>query len=255
MKNKMGWIILAISIGSAIIVSGIAVGLAEDSNTEMANSTEGTHVVIQAFDQNPAGKIENIYEWVMLYNPTIESVNISGWTISSRCYSGTTITIPLNITIPPKNYLTYLPCKRWLCDKDEKIVLTDTKRNTIDETHEAGDSGRDKDDNRYWKRHPVGVDTDSDTDWRFGLQTLDKGGMRRGTVKYVYDGDTIHISPVCSKATEFTTYNTTEGGKIYISPVGMAGIQSVRLDGIDAPELKKEGEILEEGNESRTFLE
>ncbi len=56
MKNKMGWLILAISIGLAIILSGIAVGLAEDSNTETANLTEGTHVVIQAFDQNPAGR-------------------------------------------------------------------------------------------------------------------------------------------------------------------------------------------------------
>ncbi len=36
----------------------------------------------------------------------------------------------------------------------------------------------------------------------------------------------------------------------------MAGIQSVRLVGIDASELKtKEGDILEEGNECRTFLD
>ncbi|NQE54397.1 hypothetical protein C5S29_12465, partial [ANME-1 cluster archaeon GoMg3.2] len=82
MKNKMGWIILAISIGLAIIVSSTAVGMAYDSNTEMTNSVQSTHVVIQAFDQNPAGYLLNIYEWVMLYNPTIESVNISGWTIS-----------------------------------------------------------------------------------------------------------------------------------------------------------------------------
>lgn len=60
MKNKMGWIILAISIGLSIIVSGIAVGMAYDTNTEMTNSAEGTHVVIQAFDQNPAGYLPNI---------------------------------------------------------------------------------------------------------------------------------------------------------------------------------------------------
>jgi F0F1-type ATP synthase membrane subunit c/vacuolar-type H+-ATPase subunit K len=60
MKDTMGWIILAISIGLSIIVSGIAVGIAEDSNTETANSAEGTHVVIQAFDQNPAGYLPNI---------------------------------------------------------------------------------------------------------------------------------------------------------------------------------------------------
>jgi endonuclease YncB( thermonuclease family) len=49
--------------------------------------------------------------------------------------------------------------------------------------------------------------------------------------------------------------NVTDEGKIYISPFGMAGIQSVRLDGIDAPELKKEGRILEKGNKSRNFLD
>jgi endonuclease YncB( thermonuclease family) len=262
MKNKMGWIILAISIGLAIIVSGIAVGMAYDTNTETANSTEGTHVVIQAFDQNPAGRPENLYEWVMLYNPTNESVNISGWTISSKGYYGGRSFRIINISIPPKNHMTFVPGKRWLRDKDEKIVLNDTEGNIIDETHEAGDSGRDKDDNRYWKRHPVGVDTDSDTDWQFGLQTLDKGDMRRGTVKSVHDGDTIHISPVSSKATEFITYNATqhlipippysitEEGKIYCSPFGMAGIQSVRLYGIDAPELGTE-----EGNKSLGFLE
>jgi endonuclease YncB( thermonuclease family) len=108
----------------------------------------------------------------------------------------------------------------------------------------------------------VGVDTDSDTDWQFGLQALDKGGLRRGTVNYVHDGDTIHISPVSSKATDFITYNATQHlipippysitdeGKIYSSPFGMAGIQSVRLNGLDAPELGTE-----EGNESKRILE
>ena len=51
--------------------------------------------------------------------------------------------------------------------------------------------------------------------------------MRRGTVIHVRDGDTI-----------------------YISPVEMAGVQSVRLVGIDAPELNTP-----EGNESKVFLE
>jgi endonuclease YncB( thermonuclease family) len=258
MKNKMVWIILAISIGFAIIVSGVAVGMAYDTNTEMTNSAEGTHVVIQAFDQNPAGNYStNRYEWVKLYNPTNKSEDISGWTISSKGYYGGRGFRIINIS---KNYMTFIPGKSWLRDKDEKIVLTDTEGNIIDETLNASDGDN---NNRYWKRHPVGFDIDSDTDWQFGwLQTLDKGGLRRGTVKYVHDGDTIHISPVSSKATEFITYNATQHlipippysitneGKIYSSPVGMAGIQSVRLDGIDAPELGTE-----EGNKSKRVLE
>ena len=265
MKNKTFCEILAISIGLTIIVSGIAVGEAYVTSTEMTDSVQSTHIVIQAFDQNPAGWIiPNSYEWVMLYNPIDESVNISGWTISSiKYYGGRSFSIK-NIAIPPKNYLTFVPGKQWLHDtKGERIILKDAEGNLIDETLVAYD---DDDDNRYYERHPVGVDTDSDSDWRFGLQTLEKGGMRKGTVKSVYDGDTILISPVSSKATELVTYNATQHiippdnitdeGKIYTSPVGMAGIQSVRLVGIDAPELKtKEGDILEEGNKSRRFLD
>jgi hypothetical protein len=168
----------------------------------------------------------------MLYNPTIESVNISGWTISSIEYRGGKSFRVINISIPPKKYLTFVPGKPWLHDtKGERIILKDAEGNIIDETLVAYDED---DDNLYYERHPVGVDTDSDSDWRFGSQTLDKGGLRRGTVKYVYDGDTIHISPFCSKATEFITYNAiqhiippdniTDEGKIYISPVEMAGI-------------------------------
>ncbi len=82
-------------------------------------------------------------------------------------------------------------------------------------------------DNRFWKRNPDGVDTDSESDWRFGLQTLEEGVMRGGTVIHVRDGDTI-----------------------YISPVAMAGVQSVRLVCIDAPELETQ-----EGKECKAFLE
>ncbi len=175
----------------------------------------------------------------------------SGWTVSStKYYGGRSFQIE-NITIPPKNYMTFVPGKQWLHDKDESIILKDAEGNIIDEALNAsyGDNN-----NRYLERF--------DTDWQFGLQTLDKGGLRKGTVKHVDDGDTILISPVCSKATEFIAYNATqhlipippysitEEGKIYSSPVGMAGIQSVRLYGIDAPELGTE-----EGNESKRFLD
>ena len=195
------------------------------------------NVVIQAFDQNPAGY--PTAEWVMLYNPTNESVNISGWSISSIKYPGGGSFTIINISIAARNYLTFVPGKQWLHDEDETVIVKDAAGNIVDKIVNASDGDA---DNRYWERF--------DSDWQFGLQTLDKGGMRRGTVKYVYDGDTIHISPVCAKATEFITYNSTEEGKIYSSPVAMAGIQSVRLDGIDAPELGTE-----EGLKSKRFLE
>ena len=240
MKNKIFCEILAISIGLLIVAIAIV------GSANALNNT--THIVINAFDQNPEGKIDHLLEWVTLYNPTNNSVNITGWTLSSRCCRGRSIPIK-NSTIPPKNYMTFIHGKHWLRDNDEQITLKDSDGNTIDETLVASDSGRDYSDNRYWSRYPSGFDTDSDSDWRFRVQTLEEGVMRRGTVRYVRDGDTIYLSPVTSNATEFLT-STNNGGIIYISPVAMAGVQSVRLDGIDAPELGTP-----EGNKSKGYLE
>ncbi len=151
-------------------------------------------------------------------------MNISGWTISSIKYrGGIDITIK-NSTIPPRSYWTYIHDKGWLYDKREQIRLNDSEGNTIDETPVVSDND---DDNRFWKRNPDGVDTDSESDWIYTLQDLEKGKIRRGKVVHVEDGDTI-----------------------YISPVAMAGVQSVRLVCIDAPELETQ-----EGKECKAFLE
>jgi hypothetical protein len=187
---------MAISIG--LVICGIAIGVAVNVAD---SSSSGDHIVIQAFDQNPTGIESNRYEWVMLYNPTNRSVNISGWTFSSRCWGGTNTTIPKNTTIHPNKYLTFIPDKHWLHDEDEPIILSDTEGNTIDKTPAVSDRYN---DDRFWQRHPVGFDTDSDSDWMFGLQTLENGGMRKKTVKYVYDGE-IHISPISSE-TEILSY-------------------------------------------------
>jgi len=206
-----------------------------------------TRIVINAFDQNPESKIDRLTEWVTLCNPTNNTVNISGWTLSSTRYRGGINVTIKNTTVAPKEYWIYIRGKGWLHDEREKIILKDADGNTIDETPVVSDGSRNN-DNRYWTRYPACFDTDSDSDWRFGLQTLEEGVMRRGTVIHVRDGDTIYISPVSSKATEFLTY-TTDGGTNYISPVEMAGVQSVRLVGINAPELGTP-----EGNESKVFL-
>jgi PKD repeat protein len=216
MKNKTFCGILAISIGLLIVTIAIV-----DSASAINNTA---HIVINAFDQNPEGKIDRRNEWVTLYNPTNNSVDISGWTLSSTHYrGGRNVTIE-NTTIAPKNYWIYIHDKGWLHDKGEKIILKNVEGETVDETLIASD---DDNDNRYWARYSDGFDTDSDSDWSFGLQTLEEGVMRKGTVTHVRDGDTI-----------------------YISPVEMAGVQSVRLVGIEAPELETP-----EGDKSKVFLE
>ena len=94
------------------------------------------------------------------------------------------------------------------------IILRDAEGIEVDRTLVAGDTDN---DNRYWTRYPDGLDTNSDSDWRFRKRLLSKGMMRSGTVKYVGDGDTIDV------------IFTPESKDIH-------GIQRIRLVGIDAPE-------------------
>ena len=237
MKDKIFRGILAISIG-LLIVAIAFVGCANAINNT-------THIVINAFDQNPHGVIDHRYEWVALYNPTNNSEDLTNWSVSLLDNEETAIPIPDATIIAPGTYWTYIPGKRWLGDNNKQITLKDPEGNIIDQTLIVSDT---LNDNQFWKRCPDGFDTDSDSDWKFGLQPLEKGVMRKGTVTYVQDGDTIDISPVSSKATEFLT--ETNGGTRYFSTIGMAGVQRVRLLGIDAPELKTD-----EGNESKAFLE
>ncbi len=212
MQSKNICKILAILI-TLIVASGIVIG-----------AVEGATVVINAFDPNPAGKDVG-KEWVTLYNPTNSSVNVSGWMLSSTHYrGGVNISIPQGTIIPPKCYWTYIHSKGWLHNDGESILLKDEKGDEIDRTPFKRDNDN---DNRFWKRNPDGFDTDSDSDWVYELQKLEKGKIRRGKVVHVEDGDTIDISPV-----------------------EKAGLQRIRLDCIDAPEIDTE-----EGKKAKDFVE
>ena len=53
------------------------------------------HVVINEVDTNPPGDdSESISEWVELYNPTDNDVDLSGWKIASTTVLKKTLTIP-----------------------------------------------------------------------------------------------------------------------------------------------------------------
>ena len=211
MKN-LSFKLLALSIGLAAIVSCIAIGVAVTPDVT-------DHIVIQAIEQNPPGD-SNRYEWVMLYNPTDNSVNISNWTLVSHFWRGTNTTIVANTTLHPKKYLTVIPDRRWLHDEDAPIMLIDAEGNVIDKTPVLSDR---HDDERIWQRYPVGRDTDTDTDWMFGLlmQIEEAADV---TAKYVYDGE-IEIAPASSK-TEILSYEngTRVNLEILRSEFGKLGI-------------------------------
>ena len=172
------------------------------------------NIVINEFDLNPAGKDAG-NEWIVLYNPSEAEIGMSGWTLETTHGKRVTVRIPRDIIMPPKGYWTYIHPKQWLDNEDELIILRDAEGIEIDRTLVAGDTDN---DNRYWTRYPDGLDTNSDSDWRFRKRLLSKGIIRSGTVKYVGDGDTIDVI--------FASKNKD-----------IRGIQQIRLVGIDASEL------------------
>lgn len=129
------------------------------------------NVVINEFDLNPAGKDAG-NEWVVLYNSSEVEVHISSWTLETTHGETVTVRIPQGTIMPPKGYWTYIHSRQWLDNEDESIILKDAEGIEVDRTLVASDTN---DDNLYWTRYPDGLDTNSDSDWRFRERVLSKG--------------------------------------------------------------------------------
>ena len=121
-----------------ILISFLLFGL--ESQTSSASSD----VVIYAFDQNPAGSDKG-NEWVTLYNPTNESVDIGNWILQTTHGSVVTETIPEGTILNPGAYYIYSPPYQWLDNEDESIILKDSEGKEVDRTPVLSDT---KDDNR-----------------------------------------------------------------------------------------------------------
>jgi PKD repeat protein len=139
------------------------------------------HVVINEFDQNPPGWDYEGGEWVELFNPTENDVDLSGW----KLFSTQAVTMPEGSRIAAEEFWTYTHETHWLKNEDESIILRDADGNEIDRTPTTSDT---EDDNGCWARFPNGNDTDSDADWRFVSSRLSTKGYSN-TITVVESGD------------------------------------------------------------------
>lgn len=169
----------------------------------IATSTPSLDAEIYAFDPNPAGSDEG-NEWVTLYNPSNESMDIGNWVLETA--DGEKETIPEGTILYPFAYYVYTPPYQWLDNSDEAITLSDSKGEEVDRPPAVSDN---ENDNRYWMRN--------DSEWIFSVKELEKGKIWCGVVKNVVDGDTIDVS------------------------FGITGIQRIRLVGVNTPEIGEEG--------------
>jgi len=190
MNKKQG---ILTGIALVLLFTGIAI----------ATSSASSNVEIYAFDQNPAGSDKG-NEWVTLYNPSNESVDIGNWVLET--VDGEREIIPEGTTLYPFAYYIYISPYQWLDNSEEAITLRDSKGEEVDKTPVVSDN---ENDNRYWLRN--------DSEWVFGVKELEKGKLWSGVIKHVVDGDTVDVS------------------------FGITGIQRTRLVGVNTPEIGEEG--------------
>src|SRR5574338_752865 len=104
-------------------------------STSYAADDLADHVVINEIDTNPPGDdSKTVSEWIELFNPTADDVNIGGWKIASTTVTKKTMTLPTGTTIKSGQFLVYSYTSLWFTDVSEKVQLRDNLGNVIDET-------------------------------------------------------------------------------------------------------------------------
>jgi uncharacterized repeat protein (TIGR01451 family) len=145
------------------------------------------NVVINEWEQNPQGTdLGN--EWIELYNPTLETVNIGGWKLIDG-YSGKSISIPAGTVIPSEGYQILKWTNGSLINtQPTNIILFNSAGQEVDRTLAAKDE---KNNNKCWARHPNGKDLGSDEDWIFQEST--PGSSNGGSSSDIYADETLQL--------------------------------------------------------------
>ncbi len=101
-KNKL-MTAMAILLVSTLIISAVVTVAPTHKNSSSYTRATATHVVInEVYYDAPSGYSEPQNEWIELYNPTSNNVDISGWNITD--YEGNW-SFPDGTTIPAGGYI------------------------------------------------------------------------------------------------------------------------------------------------------
>ena len=120
-------------------------------------------VLINEVEINPA----NGSEYVELYNPTSEPIDISGWSITPSA-SWKNYKITDNTIIEPNSFLAFTHHSSWFKDFGDTVSLTNHLDDIIDVTPLLADND---DDAKTWQRNTDGLDTGSASDWELKRMT------------------------------------------------------------------------------------
>jgi endonuclease YncB( thermonuclease family) len=121
-------------------------------------TTSKTAVMINEIELNPPGEYDEGKEWIELYNPSDEDINISNFEISTSSESATIKLPPDAIIEAGETYVIELE-QQLLSNTVDNLVLTDTAGDIHDRTPSLVDRS---DDDRTWQRIP-----DGNNEWQF----------------------------------------------------------------------------------------
>ena len=179
------------------------------------------HIVINEFEANPAGS-DTKMEWVEIYNPTAEGVDIGNWLLVDSYYNKTVL-IPAHNIIMPGAYQTINWTNGSLVNSyPASLFLLDLAGREVDRTLEAKD---DKNNDLCWARLSDGRDLDNDSDWKF--QKATPGLSNGGQPCEIYAGESLglyfNLSAGCSAPDHARLYAEmdTASGKLASPPRDM----------------------------------
>jgi len=109
------------------------------------------HIIINEGEQNPEG-VDTGKEWIELYNPTSQAVNIGGWKLVDSYYRKT-VSIPIGTVIEPDGYQLLIWTNGSLINSyTTSISLLDSAGRVVDRTSSAKD---DNNNNLCWARYKL----------------------------------------------------------------------------------------------------
>ncbi|NYT02550.1 MAG: lamin tail domain-containing protein [Methanosarcinales archaeon] len=156
---------------SMLIVLSLMAGILAASSTALCG------VVINEIALNPSANDPLAAEWVEIYNPGPDNVDIGGWVVVVQAYpwSGSMEMAPGTV-IPANGYKVVTGDPRWTHEINASAILYSASGEEIDRTPILED---DEDEGSNWSRYPNGVDNDRLTDWAYITATKGRENVLR----------------------------------------------------------------------------
>ena len=131
-------------------------------------------VVINEMELNPP---EGEVDWIEIYNPDNQSVDISSWTAEITDGSWTVLfeTVPAGTILPSGGFYVFNGQDTWNHDNGGYAVLYSASGEILDRTANRNDG---LDNDFTFGRHPDGYDTNTDGDWGLGSATKGESNIR-----------------------------------------------------------------------------